>query len=155
MARTEYYGDPDAPTPNTLIPACNMLVVNDAGQLLMQRRRDTGQWALPGGAQEIGETPSECALRECWEETGVTAEITGLLGIYSDPGHIVRYDDGETRQEFEITFIGRPTGGRPTVNDEASEVAWFEFGELAQLDIHPSMTRQIDAYRAGVRSHVD
>jgi 8-oxo-dGTP pyrophosphatase MutT (NUDIX family) len=153
--RTEYYGDPDAPAPNSLVPACNMLVVNDAGQLLLQRRRDTGQWALPGGAQDFGETPSECAVRECKEETGITAEITGLLGIYSDPGHIVQYSDGEIRQEFEITLIGRPVSGEPAINDEASEVSWFEFSELGKLDIHPSMTRQIDAYLSGVRSHVD
>jgi ADP-ribose pyrophosphatase YjhB (NUDIX family) len=153
--RTEYYGDSDAPAPNSLVPACNMLVVNDAGQLLLQRRRDTGQWALPGGAQDFGETPSECAVRECKEETGVTAEITGLLGIYSDPGHIVKYADGEIRQEFEITLIGRQVSGEPTINDEASEVAWFEFSELGKLDIHLSMTRQIDAYLSGVRSHID
>jgi 8-oxo-dGTP pyrophosphatase MutT (NUDIX family) len=155
MSRTEYYGDPGAPAPNSLVPACNMLVVNDTGQLLLQRRRDTGQWALPGGAQDFGETPSECAVRECKEETGITAEITGLLGIYSDPAHIVQYSDGETRQEFEITLIGRPVSGEPTINDEASEVAWFAFSELRNLDIHPSMTRQIDSYLSGVRSHVD
>ncbi|MET7278843.1 NUDIX domain-containing protein [Kribbella sp. NPDC005582] len=155
MPRTEYYNDPDAPKPNTLIPACNMAVVDDSGRILLQRRRDTGQWALPGGAQELGETPSACAIRECMEETGVTAEITGLLGVFSDPGHIVRYDDGETRQEFEITMTGRPVAGEPTINEEASDVAWFTFEELAELDIHPSMTRQIDAYRDGVRSHVD
>ena len=155
MPRTEYYGDPAAPTPNTLIPACNMLVVDDAGRLLLQRRRDTGQWALPGGAQDIGETPRECAVRECREETGITAEVVALLGIYSDPGHIVRYTDGETRQEFEITLIGRPVAGEPTINEEASDVGWFGFDELVGLDIHPSMMRQIDAYRSGVRSHID
>jgi len=155
MARTEYYGDPAAPTPNTLIPACNMLVVNDGGELLLQRRRDTGQWALPGGAQDIGETPSTCAVRECFEETGITAEVTDLLGIYSDPGHVVRYSDDEIRQEFEITLIGRPIDGEPTINDEASEVGWFAFDGLTSLDIHPSMMRQIDDYRSGVRSHVD
>ncbi|WP_406053294.1 NUDIX domain-containing protein [Kribbella sp. NBC_00889] len=155
MTRTEYYGDPDAPAPNSLVPACNLLVVDDAGQLLLQKRRDTGQWALPGGAQDFGETPSECAVRECWEETGITAEVTNLLGIYSDPSHIVRYSDGETRQEFEITLIGRPITGEPTPNAEASEVAWFTVDELPTLDIHPSMLRQINAYKAGIRSHVD
>ena len=51
------------------------------------------------GKQEFGETPSQCAIRETEEETGVRAELTGILGVYSDPGHIVSYTDGETRQE--------------------------------------------------------
>ncbi|GGP82720.1 hypothetical protein GCM10010278_71730 [Streptomyces melanogenes] len=56
MGRTEYYNDPKAPRANTLIPSSNLLVVNEEGAVLLQRRRDTGQWALPGGAQDIGET---------------------------------------------------------------------------------------------------
>lgn len=49
MGRTEYYNDPKAPKANTLIPANNLLVIDDSGAILLQRRRDTGQWALPGG----------------------------------------------------------------------------------------------------------
>ena len=155
MSRTEYYNDPAAPTPNSLIPACNLLVVDGLGRILMQRRRDTGQWALPGGAQEIGETPSRCAIRECKEETGVTAAVTGLLGVFSDPNHIVRYSDGETRQEFEITLIGRPLQGEPTSNDEASEVGWFAVADIDSLDVHATMMRQIHLFINGSRSHVD
>jgi ADP-ribose pyrophosphatase YjhB (NUDIX family) len=43
--------------------------------------------------------PSQCAIRETREETGVLVEPTGILGVYSDPGHIVAYTDGEIRQE--------------------------------------------------------
>lgn len=86
MGRTEYWYDENAPKPNTLIPACNMLVVREAdGAILLQRRRDTGQWALPGGAMDIGESPSQCAVRECKEETGIDAEPAGLLGVYCLP----------------------------------------------------------------------
>ena len=62
--RIEYWHDDQAPRPNSLVPASNLLVANDSGQILLQRRRDTGQWALPGGKQDIGETPSQCAVRE-------------------------------------------------------------------------------------------
>jgi 8-oxo-dGTP pyrophosphatase MutT (NUDIX family) len=48
--------------------------VDDSGRILMQCRRDTGQWALPMGKMEIGETPSQCAVRETEEETGVRVE---------------------------------------------------------------------------------
>jgi 8-oxo-dGTP pyrophosphatase MutT (NUDIX family) len=155
MGRTEHYRDPNAPAPNTLIPASNLLVVDGEGAILLQRRRDTGQWALPGGAQDLGETPAQCAVRECEEETGVVAEVTGFLGVYSDPDHIVAYTDGEVRQEYEVTLIGRAIGGAPASNEEASDVRWFLPEELDGLDIHPTMRRQIDDYLKGEYPHVD
>jgi 8-oxo-dGTP pyrophosphatase MutT (NUDIX family) len=155
MGRVEFLNDPAAPAPNSLVPACGALVVNDAGEILLQRRRDTGQWALPMGKQELGETPSQCAVRETLEETGVRVEITGILGVYSDPGHIVAYDDGEIRQEWELTLLARPVDGEPTANDEASEVRWYRPEALAMLDIHASMRRQIEHYLTGALPHVD
>jgi 8-oxo-dGTP pyrophosphatase MutT (NUDIX family) len=155
MGRVEYYNDPTAPKPNTLIPASNLLVVDDAGRILLQQRRDTGQWALPGGAQELGESPSECAIRECKEETGIDAEVTGVLGIYSDPAHIVAYTDGETRQQYEVTLIGRPVGGQAGANEEASDVRWFAPADLDGVDIHLTMRRQIADYLQQTFPHVD
>ncbi|MFD7443991.1 NUDIX hydrolase [Streptomyces sp. NPDC059909] len=149
MGRTEYYHDPKAPKANTLIPASNMLVVNDEGAILLQRRRDTGQWALPGGAQDIGESPAQCAVRECEEETGIVAEVTGFLGVYSNPEHIIEYTDGEIRQQYEAVYIGRPVGGQPTVNDEADGVRWIRPEDLGSLDIHASMHEQIGHYLLG------
>jgi 8-oxo-dGTP pyrophosphatase MutT (NUDIX family) len=94
-------------------------------------------------------------VRECEEETGIVAEVTGFLGVYSDPEHIVAYTDGEVRQEHEVTLIGRATGGAPASNEEACDVGWFLPGELAGLDIHPTMRRQIDDYLTGDYPHVD
>ncbi|RKR89170.1 ADP-ribose pyrophosphatase YjhB (NUDIX family) [Micromonospora pisi] len=155
MGRVEYWNDPNAPKANTLVPACGVLAVDDQGAILLQRRRDTGQWALPMGKMEIGETPTQCAVRETREETGVDVEVIGILGVYSDPGHIVAYTDGEVRQEYEVTLLARPIGGVPAANDEASEVGWFPPDELAALDIHPTMRRQIVDYLDGRLPHVD
>jgi 8-oxo-dGTP pyrophosphatase MutT (NUDIX family) len=156
MGRIEYWNDPDAPKPNSLVPAAGVLAVDGQGRLLLQRRRDTGQWAIPMGKQEFGETATQCAIRETAEETGVTTETTGLLGIYSDPGHVVYYDsDGETRQEFEIIFTGRPVSGAPAVNGEASDVRWFAPGDLDGLDIHPTQRRQLRDWLDGTHPHYD
>ncbi|MDT0304331.1 NUDIX domain-containing protein [Streptomonospora wellingtoniae] len=149
MGRTEYYHDPSAPKANTLIPASNLLVADDRGAILLQRRRDTGQWALPGGAQDIGESPAQCAIRECEEETGVIAEVTGFLGVFSDPRHIVAYTDGEIRQQFEVAYIGHPIGGAPRVNDESDGVEWVLPDHLDDFDIHTSMRQQIGLYLRG------
>ncbi|MEV0353991.1 NUDIX domain-containing protein [Nonomuraea sp. NPDC050680] len=155
MGRVEYWNDPNAPKANSLVPACGTVTVDDLGRILMQCRRDTGQWALPMGKMEIGETPSQCAVRETEEETGVRVEPVGILGIYSDPGHIVAYTDGEVRQEYEVMLIARPVGGRPEANDEASDVRWVEPDELHTLDIHPTQWRQLSDYLEQKHSHVD
>jgi 8-oxo-dGTP pyrophosphatase MutT (NUDIX family) len=82
-------------------------------------------------------------VRETAEETGVTVEVTGLLGIYSDPGHIVACTDGEVRQEYEVILIGRPVSGNPAANDEASAAGWFASDNLDGLDIDPTQWRQL------------
>lgn len=155
MGRAEYWHSPEAPEPNSLVPAAGVLAVNDRGEVLLQRRRDTGQWALPMGKQEIGETISQCAVRETEEETGVLVEITGILGVFSDPAHIVAYTDGEVRQEYEVTLLARPVSGQPTANDEASDVRWVAPDDLYNLDIHQTMRRQIDHWRSGHIPHID
>ncbi len=155
VSRTEYLNDPAAPKPNSLVPAAGILAADGGGRLLLQRRRDTGQWAIPMGKQEIGETLSQCAIRETLEETGITVEVTGILGIYSDPGHIVAYGDGEVRHECEIILTGRPVSGTPLVNDEATDVAWFTPEELKALDIHPTQWRQIRDWLDGTCPHID
>lgn len=155
MGRLEYWNDPAAPKPNSLVPACGVLTVDGQSRVLLQRRRDTGQWAIPMGKMELGETPSQCAIRETREETGVLVEATGLLGVYSDPGHIVAYTDGEVRQEYEVILLGRPVSGTPAANDEASEAAWFSPGDLEPLDIHPTQWRQLRDWLDGTYPHVD
>ena len=156
MGRTEHLNDPGAPKPNSLVPAAGVLAVDGQGRVLLQRRRDTGQWAIPMGKQELGETVTQCAVRETEEETGVKVEVTGLLGVYSDPGHVVFYtSDGETRQEYEVILLGRPVSGEPRANDEASAAAWFTIAELDSLDIHPTQWRQLRNWLDGAYPHID
>ncbi|MFQ6396651.1 hypothetical protein ACLMAJ_24705 [Nocardia sp. KC 131] len=64
MGRIKYCIDPKAPKVNALIPVGDLLAVDDTGAIRLQLRRDIGQWALPVGAQDIGETAAQCAIRE-------------------------------------------------------------------------------------------
>ncbi len=57
-------------------------VFDAGGRILLVRRRDTEQWALPGGLAEIGQTPAEAVLRELWEEAGLRGRVTRLLGVF-------------------------------------------------------------------------
>ena len=138
MARRDYYDDPDAPPPNSIVPAVTAVVTDDQNRVLLIRRTDNSLWALPGGAIELGETVSAAVVREVREETGIDVEVAGLVGIYSDPKHIVAFDDGEVRQQFSLCFRARPIGGTLRVSSESSEVEWVDSAEIASLDMHPA-----------------
>jgi ADP-ribose pyrophosphatase YjhB (NUDIX family) len=144
MARTEHFNDPDAPPANSIVAACTVFVTDDEDRVLLIRRTDNDLWALPGGGQDFGEYIAETAVRETKEEAGVDIEVTGLVGIYTNPHHLVEYSDGEVRQQFSICFQGRYLSGKPTPSDESSEVRWIRQNELDALTIHPSMRLRIN-----------
>ncbi|WP_112275221.1 NUDIX hydrolase [Lentzea terrae] len=149
MARVDYFHDPNAPKANSLRPAVSAFVQDQTGRILMIRRTDNDLYAIPGGQQEVGETLTQSAIREVEEETGINVAVTGLVGLYSNPEHVIKYDDGEIRQEFSICFKATPTGGQIRVSDESKEVVWANTAELAHLNIHPSIRLRIDHALAG------
>ena len=116
MGRTEYWNDTDAPKPNSLVPACGVLAVDEAGRILLQRRRDTGQWALPMGKMELGETPSQCAIRETPRRPASPWPSPGSSASTPTPPIGSAYTDGEVRQEYELMFTGRRVVCRPSAN---------------------------------------
>ena len=104
--RIDYYDSPEAPKANSLVPAVNVVVANDAAEILLIRRTDNGNWALPGGTIDLGESVAQAAVRETLEESGIECAITGIVGIYSDPRHVILYtSNGEARQEFSIVLL--------------------------------------------------
>jgi 8-oxo-dGTP pyrophosphatase MutT (NUDIX family) len=148
--RIDYLDDPDAPPANSVVPSANVVVVNDEGQILLIRRSDNGNIALPGGGMDLGESITQAAVREVKEETGLDVELTGLVGIYTNPRHVIEYtSDGEVRQEFSIVFTAKPTGGSPRTSSESSEVVWSDPAELVGMRMHPSMRQRIEHYLAG------
>lgn len=144
MARRDYYDDPAAPAPNSMVPAVTAVVQDDEDRVLLIHRTDNDRWALPGGGTELGETVAETVVREVREETGIDVDVLGLVGIYSDPRHVIAYDDGEVRQQFSICFRARPIGGTLRSSSESTEVEWVAPTDLDGLDIHPSMRLRID-----------
>ncbi|MFI6457989.1 NUDIX hydrolase [Streptosporangium amethystogenes] len=148
--RLDFYDDPSAPAPNSLVPSVNVVVVNDAGDILMIHRTDNDNWAVPGGAIDLGESLPQAAIRETLEETGITCEITGLVGTYTDPRHVILYtSNGEARQEFSIVLCGRPISGEPTPSDESREVRWVPRDQIDSLTMDRSMRLRIGHYLAG------
>ncbi|HEY4017352.1 MAG TPA: NUDIX domain-containing protein [Pseudonocardiaceae bacterium] len=144
MARVDYYRDASAPRANSIVVAVTAFVLDERSRVLLIRRTDSGRYAIPGGAQEIGETIGAAAVREVAEETGMDVEPTGIIGVYSDPEHVIAFTDGEVRQEFSICFRARRVGGTARTSNESSEVAWVARNDLAGLDIHPSIRLRIE-----------
>jgi ADP-ribose pyrophosphatase YjhB (NUDIX family) len=144
MTRTDYLNDPNAPMPNSIRVAVSAIVRDDTGRLLMIRRTDNDKYAIPGGGQDVGETLAQAVVREVEEETGIHVEVTDLVGLYSNPNHVIAYDDGEVRQEFSICFRAQPIGGELRTSSESKEVHWVEPDRLSDLDIHPSIRLRIE-----------
>ena len=115
--------------------------------LLVRRARAPalGQWSIPGGAQELGETAEAAARRELLEETGLVA---GPLHLVANVDSIHADADGRIRFHYTILdFATAWQGGEPTPGDDVSEAAFFRFEELANFGLWSEAHRVIEAAR--------
>ena len=139
------------------MPAAYTAVRNPDGQVLLVRRTDDGYWELPGGWVDVGESASQAAIREVAEEAGVTIEVIGVIGVSSDPGHVLAYPRGDVRQQLAVCFHASAVDDqvRPDLS-ETSEVRWFDPDETLGLGMHPTMRRRLDhALNEPDRVHFD
>jgi 8-oxo-dGTP pyrophosphatase MutT (NUDIX family) len=82
------------------------------GRVLLVRRCATGDWELPGGHVDPGESASDAAVREAAEESGITVEVTGLAGLYTDPGHVIARPARRTGAPAVRGMLPRPPAER-------------------------------------------
>ena len=132
-----------APEANSVVPSVVAIVRDDDGRILLIHKTDNNLWALPGGGHEIGESIVDTVVREVKEETGYDVEVETITGTYTNPRHVMAYDDGEVRQQFSIAFRARLVGGEARTSSESSEVVWVRPEEIEALDMHPSMRMRI------------
>ena len=144
----EYYQDGDAPRAHDLLPAALAAVRNAAGQVLLVRRIDDGNWELPGGRIEVGETARQAVIREVDEESGITIELTTVSGVYSDPSHVLVDPDGSIHQQLALCFHAVPADpdGDPPRPDgtETDAAGWCDLADVATLAMHPAMRLRLD-----------
>jgi ADP-ribose pyrophosphatase YjhB (NUDIX family) len=119
--------------PITPLVGCDVFVLNDENQLLLIQRADNGLWALPGGCHDLGETPKQCAERECFEETGLKVICTDLIGIYSSNCYEYIHYPWKDNEFTHLFFLASITGGELTTSDESINVAWFSKDEVPEL----------------------
>jgi ADP-ribose pyrophosphatase YjhB (NUDIX family) len=152
MPRIDYYDDPAAPAANSLVVATSAVITDTAGRVLLLRRTDSGNWALPGGTMELGESLTQCAVREAREETGLDVEVTGLVGTYSDPRHLIAYSDGEVRQQFNICYTAKVIGGELKPSDESTALEFVAPSDFDSLAMHATQRLRLRHY-AEKRDH--
>ena len=111
-------------------------IIIEAGRVVLVKRAHPpiqGQWSIPGGVLEIGETVRQAALREAREETGLIVEPGELLGVYDrilrDPEHRVQY------HYVLIDFLCRRVAGQLQAASDAAEVRWFRREDLPSLNL--------------------
>jgi 8-oxo-dGTP pyrophosphatase MutT (NUDIX family) len=144
--RQVYFHDEAAPTASVVTPSVFVAVRSVEGRLLLVRRCDSGCWELPGGRVDVGETAVQAAVRETAEEAGLQVVVTGLVGVFTDPGHVIRSRVGEVHQQFALVFRGQAIGGVPRGDlHETSEAAWIAVADLAHLPMEAPSRRWIAA----------
>ena len=141
--RIDYIDDPNAPKANSVVPSVVAIVQDSEGRVLLIHKTDNDLWALPGGGHELGEAIADTVVREVKEETGYDVEVTGLSGTYTNPGHVMAYDDGEVRQQFSIGFTAKLVGGEARTSSESKQVEWVDVDETESLPMHPSMRMRL------------
>lgn len=134
--------------PTGLRVSVNSYIVHD-GRILLQRRSDNGNWNLPGGGVDIGESLTTALHREVLEETGLTVGVTRYVGVYSDPLETtLAYADGRVLHYIAHVLECRVTGGALRVNYESLELGWFDPHALPEPFSPQHRRRVADALEA-------
>jgi 8-oxo-dGTP pyrophosphatase MutT (NUDIX family) len=113
---------------------CSAAIFDDQGRIFLTRRADNGQWCLPSGGMEPGESVSEACEREVWEETGLRVRARRLVGVYSHPDQLVVYADGNKAHIVALHFEADRVSGEPGLSNETTEFGYFTIEELEGME---------------------
>ena len=149
MRLREYYRDTNAPRAHDVLPAAFAAVRNVTGEVLLVRRIDDGNWELPGGRIDVGESAAQAVIRD------------GHSRLLGDPTHVLLDPDGTVHQQLALCFNAVPARADDTAEPrpdgiETKEAAWCAPAALANLVMHPAMrVRLDDAITAPHRTHFE
>ena len=115
---------------------CSAVIFDEAYEkILLTKRTDNGQWCLPSGGVEPGESVEETIIREVGEETGLTVRVLRLTDVYSDPDWLVVYGDDTAVQIVALNFEAEIMGGEPGLSDETSDWGYFSLEAMNSLEM--------------------
>jgi 8-oxo-dGTP pyrophosphatase MutT (NUDIX family) len=143
--------EPDSERALGVRPSVSAVIFDGRGRLLLQQRSDGGQWGLPGGSVEIGESVHDAVIREVREETGLQVTVLRLVGVYSEPAlQVVRYPDGNVWHYVNVCFECTVRGGELTTCDETLALRYVSPARLpaTMLPNHRVRIRDARTHRA-------
>ena len=114
---------------------CSAAIFDEHKRILLTRRTDNGQWCLPGGGVESGESAAEACEREVFEETGLKVRVTRLVGVYSHPDQLVIYPNGNKAFIVALHFEAEVLGGEPGLSDETTDFGYFTLNEIEGMEL--------------------
>lgn len=114
---------------------CTAIIFDENKRVLLTRRTDNGQWCLPGGAMDSGETAAEACEREAREETGLHVRVKRFVGVYSDPNQLIIYPDGNKVFVVALSFEAEIIGGELDVSNETTAAGFFTMTEMETMSI--------------------
>ena len=138
MAISEYLRDLRALVGSRLLllPGVAAIVRDPDNRVLFMRRSDNGEWGLPAGAIDPGETPAEAVVREVREETGLEVKPSRIAGVFGGKGFRVRYENGDEAEYTVIVFDCEIVGGQLAAADgEALELRYFAPDDAPKLQV--------------------
>lgn len=119
-----------------MLQSVTIMLFDDRRRLLLAQDAGSGLWMTIGGAVEPDETPANAAVRECWEETGLLAEITGVVGVFGGPEFRINYPNGDTVSYVATVFEARRVDGEPCPDGlEASALRFVSRAEAQELSM--------------------
>lgn len=137
-----------------LIPGALAAVLDARGRILLVRRADNLQWGLPGGMIEKTDSLADALRRELKEETGLRVSPLSIVGVYSNPRHVIEYADRSPRREFSIVCRCRlaERQAKLSTDKESIAIGWFSKHEALRLPLSPGQRVSLrDAFRSGAR----
>ena len=114
---------------------CSAAIFDEQGCVLLTKRRDNGQWCLPSGGVEPGESVAEGCEREVLEETGLSVRVKRFVGVYSHPDQLTVYSETDKFQIIALHFEAEIVGGELGLSDETSDYGYFTKQEIENLEM--------------------
>jgi ADP-ribose pyrophosphatase YjhB (NUDIX family) len=146
---TVLYGDRISRQGKLRLGCSAVLFDNNRQMVLLTRRKDNGQWCLPGGMIDPGESVAEGCEREVFEETGLEVRVIRLTGVYSNPHRLTIYPDGNKACVIVIVFEVDKIGGKLGISDETTDAQYFPVAEAVVMDLFHGHAEQINDALAG------
>jgi 8-oxo-dGTP pyrophosphatase MutT (NUDIX family) len=129
---------------------CSAVIFDESREkVLLTRRADNGQWCLPSGGVDPGESVIETCQREVLEETGLKVRVDRLTSIFSSPHRLVIYSDGNQFQIITLNFEALQVDGKTILSDETTEIGFYSMAEIETMEILPHHKQFISDTLAG------